>query len=189
MLYVLTEEMLTGANTAFNMYPGLAFGAAEVIAECGTPEQGKLYAEKMFNGTWGGTMCLTEPHAGSDVGAAKTTAKKQRRTAPTRSAAPRSSSPAATTTSPRTSSTWCSRASTALRRGPRASRCSSCRSSASPRTARSAQSNDVQVASIEHKMGINGSATCVLNFGENDGCVGELVGTVENVGHDARCSR
>src|SRR5207245_1294711 len=44
------------------------------------------------------------------------------------------------------------------------------------------ESNDVQVASIEHKMGINGSATCVLNFGDNDRCIGELVGTVENVG-------
>ena len=43
-------------------------------------------------------------------------------------------------------------------------------------------SNDVSVGSIEHKMGINGSATCVLNFGENDGCEGELVGTVENLG-------
>jgi hypothetical protein len=42
--------------------------------------------------------------------------------------------------------------------------------------------NDVIVAGIEHKMGINGSATCQLNFGENDDCVGELVGTVENQG-------
>jgi alkylation response protein AidB-like acyl-CoA dehydrogenase len=42
--------------------------------------------------------------------------------------------------------------------------------------------NDVGVGSIEHKMGINGSATCVLNFGENDDCYGELVGTVENMG-------
>jgi 3-(methylthio)propanoyl-CoA dehydrogenase len=42
--------------------------------------------------------------------------------------------------------------------------------------------NDVTVGSIEHKMGIKASATCVLNFGENDGCVGELVGGVENVG-------
>ncbi|HEY1089403.1 MAG TPA: acyl-CoA dehydrogenase, partial [Archangium sp.] len=46
----------------------------------------------------------------------------------------------------------------------------------------SGQYNDVAVASIEHKMGINGSATCVLNFGENDGCVGELVGTAEGQG-------
>jgi hypothetical protein len=44
------------------------------------------------------------------------------------------------------------------------------------------QHNDVQVASIEHKMGINGSATCALNFGDNDGCIGELVGTVEHQG-------
>ena len=43
-------------------------------------------------------------------------------------------------------------------------------------------SNDVAVASIEHKMGINGSATCVLNFGENDDCYGELVGTTEHIG-------
>ena len=55
-------------------------------------------------------MCLTEPHAGTDVGAAKTTATQATPTAPTTSAAPRSSSPAATTTWPRTSSTWCSRA-------------------------------------------------------------------------------
>src|SRR5262249_27879024 len=44
------------------------------------------------------------------------------------------------------------------------------------------QPTDVTVGAIEHKMGINGSCTCVLNFGENDGCVGELVGTVENQG-------
>jgi hypothetical protein len=70
-LVVLVEELLSGANPAFNMYPGLAFGAAETIIECGTPEQSKRYAEKMLDGTWGGTMCLTEPHAGSDVGSAK----------------------------------------------------------------------------------------------------------------------
>src|SRR5262249_40204771 len=44
------------------------------------------------------------------------------------------------------------------------------------------QLNDVSVAAIEHKMGINGSATCQLNFGENDACVGELIGSVEGQG-------
>src|SRR5678816_4141403 len=73
---ILVEEMLSGSNAAFNMYPGLAFGAAEVIAQVGTPEQKEQYCTKMFGGTWGGTMCLTEPHAGSDVGSARTTAKK-----------------------------------------------------------------------------------------------------------------
>ena len=69
---------------------------------------------------WGGTMCLTEPQAGSDVGSAKTTRDAATPTAATPSAARRSSSPAATTTSPRTSSTSCSRASTARRPAPRA---------------------------------------------------------------------
>ncbi|HMK72510.1 MAG TPA: acyl-CoA dehydrogenase family protein, partial [Myxococcaceae bacterium] len=77
MLSVLVEEMLSGSNPAFAMYPGLAFGAAELLLECGTQEQVKTYADRMFNGTWGGTMCLTEPQAGSDVGAATTTAQKQ----------------------------------------------------------------------------------------------------------------
>ena len=87
-------------------------------------------------------------------------------TAPTPSAARRSSSPAATTTSPRTSSTSCSRASTARRPAPRGSRSSSCRRSASTPTARSASRTTSTSANIEHKMGINGSATCVLNFGD-----------------------
>ena len=50
--------------------------AKAVIAEFGTPEQKDAYCTKMFGGTWGGTMCLTEPHAGSDVGSASSTAKK-----------------------------------------------------------------------------------------------------------------
>ena len=73
---ILVEEMLSGANPAFNMYSGLAYGAAEVIDHFGTPEQKKLYVERMFPGIWGGTMCLTEPHAGTDVGSAKTSATR-----------------------------------------------------------------------------------------------------------------
>jgi alkylation response protein AidB-like acyl-CoA dehydrogenase len=75
-LQVLVEEMISGANTAFSMYPGLAFGAAEVVASFGTPEQKKLLCPRMFGGTWGGTMCLTEPQAGSDVGSARTSATR-----------------------------------------------------------------------------------------------------------------
>src|SRR5262249_22432377 len=75
-LYVLVEEMLSGATAAFAMYPGLAHGAAEVIAIFGTPAQREKYLHAMYHGKWGGTMCLTEPQAGSDVGAARTTARK-----------------------------------------------------------------------------------------------------------------
>src|SRR5690606_24679122 len=75
-LQALMEEMIAGANTSFQMYPALARGAAEVIAAFGTPEQHKRYLEKMVSGEWGGTMCLTEPQAGSDVGASRSVAKK-----------------------------------------------------------------------------------------------------------------
>jgi alkylation response protein AidB-like acyl-CoA dehydrogenase len=73
---VLVEEILSGSNAAFNMYPGLAYGAAEVIEHFGTPEQVQAYCTKMFTGGLGGTMCLTESHAGTDVGSAKTTASR-----------------------------------------------------------------------------------------------------------------
>ena len=143
---------------------------------------GDATSPNMFNGKWGGTMCLTEPHAGSDVGCARRPRAKRADGTLQHPAARRSSSPAATTTWPTTSSTWCSRASTARRRAPRACRCSSSRSSASTRR-HARTTSTTSRRRIEHKMGINGSATCALNFGENDDCIGELVGTVEQQGH------
>src|ERR671935_2096748 len=53
------------------------FRLGELIAACGLPDQKKRYTEKLLTGQWGGTMCLTEPNAGSDVGAARTSARKQ----------------------------------------------------------------------------------------------------------------
>jgi alkylation response protein AidB-like acyl-CoA dehydrogenase len=70
-------EFITAANYSLFMYPGLSHGAMELIEEYGTPEQWKLYGEKILTGEWGGTMCLTEPDAGSDVGALKTKAIRQ----------------------------------------------------------------------------------------------------------------
>jgi alkylation response protein AidB-like acyl-CoA dehydrogenase len=65
------------ACTSFNMYPALTQGAADVIVSFGTPEQQATYVPNMMNGAWAGTMCLTEPHAGSDVGSAATIAKRR----------------------------------------------------------------------------------------------------------------
>jgi len=62
-------ELFDSANFAFMMYPGLTMGAGVLIAKYGTEEQKNTYMYKMFSGEWGGTMCLTEPGAGSDVGA------------------------------------------------------------------------------------------------------------------------
>src|SRR5438874_13611744 len=73
-LAMMVEGMRRGANTSFSMYPALTQGAADVILAFGTPEQQSTYVANMFNGAWAGTMCLTEPHAGSDVGSAATQA-------------------------------------------------------------------------------------------------------------------
>ncbi|MBF0413390.1 MAG: acyl-CoA dehydrogenase C-terminal domain-containing protein [Desulfamplus sp.] len=69
------SEYLVGANPAFMLYSGMTHGAAKLVEEFGTKEQKAIYMKKMFSGEWGGTMLLTEPEAGSDVGALTTSAK------------------------------------------------------------------------------------------------------------------
>lgn len=180
-LHIAVEELMSGANAAFSMYPGLAFGAAEVIHLFGTAEQKERYLRKMYGGVWGGTMCLTEPHAGSDVGAARTTARKL------------------------ADGTYAIRGTKIFISGGDHDMAENivhlvlARVEGAPPGTKglslflvpkrrvnadgsAGEPNDVSVGAIEHKMGINGSSTCVLNFGESDGCIGELVGTVENQG-------
>jgi alkylation response protein AidB-like acyl-CoA dehydrogenase len=180
-LQLAADEIITGSNLSFAMYLSLTYGAAELIEAFGTHAQQALYCERMFNGTWGGTMCLTEPHAGTDVGDCKTTAAKQadgsyriRGTkifisggdqdlsenivhmvlARAEGGAPGSKG----------LSLFIVPAVHAKADGTLGAR------------------NDVQVASIEHKMGIRGSSTCVLNFGDEGECVGYLCGTEEQRG-------
>jgi alkylation response protein AidB-like acyl-CoA dehydrogenase len=178
---VLTEEILSGSNTAFNMYPGLAFGASEILSAFATKKQKELFLHKMLHGKWGGTMCLTEPQAGSDVGAATSKAVKtadgKYKITGTKifisggdqdlteniihlvlarvEGAPAGTKGLTLFIVPR------------IRVNEDGSL---------------DKWNDVTLGGIEHKMGINGSATCVLNFGENDECYGEPVGLVEGEG-------
>jgi alkylation response protein AidB-like acyl-CoA dehydrogenase len=174
-LTAMVEEMLTGANTAFSMYAGLTVGAAEVIHAFGTDEQKKLYYPKMLDGVWSGTMCLTEPQAGSDVGSAKSTATANgdgsyviRGTKIFISSGDNDlvenivhlvlarvdGAPAGT-------------------KGLTLFIVPKIRPHADGTLG---ERNDVSVANIEHKMGINGSATCVLNFGDAGTCRGWPVG-------------
>ncbi len=181
VLYAAIEEIVCGANTAFNMYPSLAWGAAEVIALCGTEGQQKKFAEKMFNGTWGGTMCLTESQAGSDVGSAVSKASLQPDGTYKISGTKIFISGGDQDLTDNVVHLVLARVDNA----PPGTKGLSL--FIVPRMRVNADGslgefNDVTVASIEHKMGINGSATCVLNFGENGQCFGELVGTVENQG-------
>jgi len=74
-LYVGCVSLATGANCAWYMYPGLTRGALNVLNLKGNEFMKSVIVPKIMKGDWGGTMCLTEPGAGSDVGALKTSAK------------------------------------------------------------------------------------------------------------------
>ncbi len=175
VLQALIEEMICGANTAFAMYSGLAYGASEVIESFGTPEQKHLYCSRMFGGQWGGTMCLTEPQAGSDVGSASTAASRN----------------ADGSYSIRGTKIFISGGDHDL--AENIVHLVLARVDGAPAGTKGltlfivprvranddgslGEFNDVQVANIEHKMGINGSCTCVLNFGDNGKCIGWPVG-------------
>src|SRR6478735_6698116 len=69
------QEMFTASNQAFSMYPGLSHGAYEALARHGSDELKKRYLPKLADGTWSGTMCLTEPHCGTDLGMLRTKAE------------------------------------------------------------------------------------------------------------------
>jgi alkylation response protein AidB-like acyl-CoA dehydrogenase len=174
MLAIAVEELLSGSNAAFNMYPGLSMGAAEVIHQFGTAEQKATYLKKIYDGEWGGTMCLTEPQAGSDVGSARTRAVKQP-----------DGSYLLTGTKIFISAGDHDMADNIIH-------LVLARTEGAPAGTKglslfivpkrrvdgehAGASNDVSLGGIEHKMGIRASATCVLNFGENNACRGELVG-------------
>ena len=70
-------EMMNSANQAWTMYPGLTHGAYASLHTHGTDEQKKTYLHKMTTGEWTGTMCLTEPHCGTDLGLMRTKAEPQ----------------------------------------------------------------------------------------------------------------
>ena len=72
-----TYEMLNSANQAWTMYPGLSHGAYEALVAHGTDEQKKTYLPKLTSGEWTGTMCLTEPQCGTDLGMLRTKAEPQ----------------------------------------------------------------------------------------------------------------
>ena len=181
MLGSFVEEMLCGANTAFTMYTGLTLSAAELILEFGTEEQKKKYVPKMLSGEWTGTMCLTEPHAGSDVGSASSGATRNDDG----------------TYNVQGTKIFISGGDNDL--GKNVIHLVLARiEGAEPGTkglslfivprvrinedGSLGEDNDVTVPSIEHKMGINGSATCVMNFGDEGKCLGEVVGGVEHQG-------
>ena len=168
-------EHCYAANFAFLMYPGLTHGAAGLIEHFGTEELKNKYMYKMYAGQWTGTMCLTEPGAGSDVGALKTTAKRL---------------PDGTFSITGTKC-FISCGDHDLAENiihPVLARIEGDPPGTGgisifivPKYRVNADGslgelNDVHTGNIEHKMGIKGSATCTLNFGDEGKCIGELLG-------------
>ena len=76
MLTVLSDEMLFATNPSFMLYPLLSVGAGMALNSYASQAQKETYLPKIYSGEWSGTMCLTEPHAGTDLGIIKTKAER-----------------------------------------------------------------------------------------------------------------
>ncbi len=177
-------ENLGTANFAFALLPMLTVAAIEALGVYGTQEQKDTYLAKLISGEWSGTMNLTEPQAGSDVGALRSTAT------------PIDSGEHAgkyLISGQKIFITWGDHSLAnnvihlVLARLPGA-----------PEGSRGislflvpkylvgedglpGDRNDLRAVSLEHKLGIHASPTCVMSFGDNNACIGELVGN-ENQG-------
>jgi alkylation response protein AidB-like acyl-CoA dehydrogenase len=168
------NEFLLVANMAFYLTALLTTGAGHLIESFGTDEQKKTYVKDMYTGKWGGTMCLTEPGAGSDVGASKTKARKDgdhyliegekifitagehnftdqivHMVLARTEGAPKGTKGLSLFIVPK------------YRVNPDGSL---------------GEANDVRCSNIEHKMGIHASPTCSMVFGANGACWGWLLG-------------
>ncbi|EAR09540.1 acyl-CoA dehydrogenase C-terminal domain-containing protein [Reinekea blandensis] len=161
------NEFVSEANWSWGMYPGLSHGAMNTIELHGTDEQKETYLTKLVSGEWTGTMCLTEPHCGSDLGILKSKAEPNG-----------DGSYAITGTKIFISSGEHDMAENivhiVLARLPGAPEGTKGISLfIVPKFLPDGTRNDVKCGSIEHKMGIHGNATCVMNF---DAAKGFLIG-------------
>jgi len=179
-LGIVISEMVGSANWSWGMYPGLSHGAMNTIESHGTPEQKETYLTKLVSGEWTGTMCLTEPHCGSDLGILKSKAEPN---------ADGSYSISGTKIfiSAGEHDMADNIVHIVLARLPGAPEGTKGISLfIVPKFLPNAdgsvgERNAVTCGSIEHKMGIHGNSTCVMNF---DGAKGWLIGP-ENKGLNA----
>lgn len=177
MLTVLADEMIWSTNPSFMLYPLLTVGAGMAINDRASQEQKETYLPKFYTGEWSGTMCLTEPHSGTDLGIIKTKAE------------------------PNDDGSFNITGTKIFITSGEHDLCENiihlvlAKTPNAPAGSRGislfivpkfhvnadgsvGERNAVSAGSIEHKMGIKGSATCVMNF---DGAKGYIVGK-ENEG-------
>lgn len=174
MLTALQEEIVCGADMSFSLYPGLTSGAALSLSTHGSEELKEQYLPRMYSGEWTGTMCLTEAHAGTDLGIIRTKAI------------------------PNEDGSYCLNGGKIFITGGEQDLTDNiihlvlAKLPDAPKGPKGislflvpkfhvnddgtlGERNGVSCGSIEHKMGIHASATCVLNF---DDAKGYLVGEV-----------
>ncbi|WP_286716145.1 acyl-CoA dehydrogenase C-terminal domain-containing protein [Thalassolituus sp. UBA2009] len=162
-LNTLAEEMMCSANLSLGMYPGLTHGAVNALIGYGTNEQKDYFLPRLISGEWTGTMCLTEPHCGTDLGLIRTKAEPQA-----------DGSYAISGTK-----IWITGGEhdlvdniihlvlAKLPDAPAGSKGISL--FLVPKVLEDGSRNPAFCGGLEHKMGIKGSATCVMNFEEAKG--------------------
>ncbi len=171
------QEMMVAANVSFCFTPGLTTGALGLVAEFGTKEQKAIYLDKMLSGEWSGTMCLTEPNAGSAVPDLRSMAypiadrdgfyKIKGQKIFISSGDHDLTDNVVHLFLARVEGDPPGHAGISLFIVPR------CRPDA---RGEAGEFNDVHTVALEEKMGIHASPTCALSFGDNDDCVGWLIG-------------
>jgi alkylation response protein AidB-like acyl-CoA dehydrogenase len=176
-------EYFNGANYPFMMYPGLTHGAGKLVEKFGTDEQKKVFLKNMYSGKWAGTMLLTEPGAGSDVGALTTSAKKNDDGTYTITGEKIFISGGEHDLTDNIIHPVLAR----IEGAPEGTKGISLFLVPKFRVNEDGslgEFNDVICTGIEHKLGIHGNSTCSLALGNNGNCVGTLLGE-ENKGMKA----
>ena len=173
----IMAEWFSSANHSWAMYPGLSQGCIETLKEHGTAEQQKMFLHNLVGGSWTGTMCLTEPHCGSDLGLLKCKAERNDDGSYSLTGTKIFISAGEHDMSENIVHIVIARLPDAPSGTKGISLFVVPKFHAGPEGEK-LDRNAVTCGSIEHKMGIKGSATCVINF---DGAKGYLVGT-ENRG-------
>jgi len=175
----LVGELFTGANMAFMTYPGLAVGNGRLIEHFGTDQDRTLFVEKMYTGVWGGTMCLTEPDAGSDVGWLRTKAVPDPDSGDPRIYKIEGTKRFITCGEHDLTENIIHLLLARIEGAPMGTKGISLfivpKIWVNP-DGSLGEPNDVSCGGVEHKMGIHGTPTCTMNFGENGKCRGILLG-------------
>ncbi|MCE7532017.1 acyl-CoA dehydrogenase C-terminal domain-containing protein [Acinetobacter nosocomialis] len=172
LLRIAISEMLCGSNWAWAMYPGLSHGAMRTIEHHGTEQQKQKFLAKLISGVWTGTMCLTESHAGSDLGLIRTKAEPNSDGSYSITGEKIFISAGEHDLSENIIHIVLAR----LPQAPAGTKGISLFIVPKFNVSDDGQTldrNKVVCSAIEHKMGIHGNATCVLNF---DGAKGYLIG-------------